>query len=189
MIGSLRGTILDLKPDRCLVEAGGVGYLCLISLQTYAALSRAAGEVFLHTHTHVREDVLALIAFADADERELFHKLTAVSGIGPRVALQVLSRYPAAELRAAIAAGNLSKLTAIPGVGTKTAERILLELKGTLKDPAGAATSSPSADAVSALVHLGYSTKTANAAVDAAAQEHPQAPLEDLIVAALRRLG
>jgi Holliday junction DNA helicase RuvA len=189
MIGSLRGTLLELKPDRCLVEAGGVGYLCLISLQTYAVLNRAPGEVRLYVHTHVREDALSLIGFAAAEERELFHKLTGISGIGPRVALQVLSRYPAEELMAAIGAGDLPKLTAIPGVGKKTAERILLELKGALPGPASSAAASPAQDAVSALVNLGYSAKTALAAVEAAAREHAQAPLEELIVAALRRMA
>jgi Holliday junction DNA helicase RuvA len=189
MIGSLRGTLLDLKPDRCLVEVGGVGYLCLISLQTYSALNRAQGEVRLHIHTHVREDILSLIGFAAAEERELFHKLTGISGIGPRVALQVLSRYPVAELKAAIGAGDLPKLTAIPGVGKKTAERILLELKGSLQDLVASAAASPAQDAVSALVNLGYSVKTAQAAVDAAARDHAQAPLEELIVAALRRMA
>jgi len=189
MIGSLRGTLLELKPDRCLVEAGGVGYLCLISLQTYAALNRAPGEVRLHVHTHVREDTLSLIGFAAAEERELFHKLTGVSGIGPRVALQVLSRYPAEELKSAIVAGDLPKLTAIPGVGKKTAERILLELKGSLLDLTSSAAASPAQDAMSALLHLGYSAKTAQAAVEAAAREHARASLEELIVAALRRMA
>ena len=189
MIGSLRGTLLELRPDRCVVEAGGVGYLCFISLQTYSALTRVAGEVCLHVHTHVREDTLSLIGFAAAEERELFHKLTAISGIGPRVALQVLSRYPVGELKAAIDAGDLPKLTAIPGVGKKTAERILLELKGSLQGFAPAAAASPAQDAVSALVNLGYSTKTARTAVEAAAREHAEAPLEALIVAALRRMA
>jgi len=189
MIGSLRGTLLELKPDRCLVEAGGVGFLCLISLQTYSALNRAVGEVRLHIHTHVREDTLSLIGFAAEEERELFHKLMGISGIGPRVALQVLSRYPAGELKAAIGSGDLPKLTAIPGVGRKTAERILLELKGSLQDLAPPAAATPAQDAVSALVHLGYSARTAQAAVDAAARDHARAPLEELIVAALRRMA
>jgi Holliday junction DNA helicase RuvA len=129
MIGSIRGRLLDLKPGACLVEAGGVGYACLVSLQTFSRLSDRPDEVFLWVHTHVREDALQLIGFATPVERDLFLRLIGISGIGPKVALQVLSRYPAEELTGAIASGDLAALVAIPGVGKKTAARIIIELK------------------------------------------------------------
>ncbi len=189
MIGSLRGRLLDLRPGACLVEAGGVGYACLISLQTFSRLSGAGGEVFLWTHTHVREDALQLMGFATPQERDLFLRLIAISGIGPKVALQVLSRYPVEELTGAIAAGDLAALVAIPGVGKKTAERIILELKGSLPEAGASGPAAARLDAESALVNLGYVPKVARAAVEAALKERPEAPLEALIVLALRRLA
>lgn len=189
MIGSLRGRLLDLKPGACLVEAGGVGYACLISLQTFSRLSGREEEVFLWVHTHVREDALQLIGFATPNERELFTRLIGISGIGPRVALQVLSRYPAEELTAAIASGDLAALVAIPGVGKKTAERIILELKGSLPAEAVAGPATVRLDAESALVNLGYAPKVARQAVESALKERPEGTLESLIVLALRRLA
>jgi len=189
MIGSLRGRLLDLKPGACVVEAGGVGYACLLSLQTYSHLSGLDGEVFLWTHTHVREDAIQLIGFASPRERELFTRLIGVSGIGPRVALQVLSRYPAEELTASIAGGDVAALVAIPGVGKKTAERIILELKGSLPPSETSEPAPARVDAESALVNLGYAPKVARAAVEAALKDGPEASLEALIVRALRRLG
>lgn len=189
MIGSLRGRLLDLRPGACLLEAGGVGYACLISLQTFSHLSGTEGEVFLWTHTHVREDALQLIGFATPHERELFTRLTSISGIGPRVALQVLSRYPAEELAAAIIGGDVAALVAIPGVGKKTAERIILELKGSLPAADVPSPATVRLDAESALVNLGYTPKVARMAVEAALKDRPEGPLEALIVLALRRLA
>jgi len=189
MIGSLRGRLLDLRPGACLVEAGGVGYACLISLQTFSRLSSREEEVFLWIHTHVREDALQLIGFATPQERELFSRLIGISGIGPRVALQVLSRYPAEELTAAIAGGDLAALVAIPGVGKKTAERIILELKGSLPATQASGPATVRLEAESALVNLGYAPKVARMAVEAALKDRPEGSLEALIILALRRLA
>ena len=159
MISRLRGVPAGRSVDGLVLDVGGVGYLVAA---TPGALARADGarEVTLETYLHVREDALQLYGFADAEERELFVSLLGVSGIGPKVALAVVSGSAASELRRAIALGDAARFQAIPGIGKKTAERIVLELKGSLPetlDPRGDAPSSGELTARDALVELGYS--------------------------------
>ncbi|MBW3661433.1 MAG: Holliday junction branch migration protein RuvA, partial [Gemmatimonadetes bacterium] len=162
MIGSLRGRLADKGIDEVLLEVGGVGYRLAIPLSTYEALPREGEEVALLTHLHVREDELALYGFATERERALFETLVGVSGIGPRLALQVLSRLSPERFVVAIRGQDLVTLRGIPGVGKKTAERMVLELKDRLEEYAEEIEAAPPAtlntegeDAVKALVALG----------------------------------
>ena len=202
MIGRLEGRLLGCSPDRVVVDAGGVGYDVQISLQTFYALSGRQGQpVVLQVHTYVREDSLTLFGFLDADERAMFRHLIAVSGIGPKVALAMLSGITPADLRVAIAERDRGRLQSIPGVGKKTADRVLLELGDRLRRdagrvaapdspaPSGPEVTTPRADAISALVNLGYGEDTSRKAVDAALDASEQKPaLETLLRDALRRL-
>ena len=174
MIARLRGTAAARTPEGLVVEVGGVGYLVAA---TPAVLRRAeaGAELVVETYLHVREDALQLYGFADAAERELFTHLLTVNGIGPKVALAVVSGSPAAELRRAIALGDAARFQAIPGIGKKTAERIVLELKEKLADSAealvGVNGAGTRADLVArdALVELGFTPVEAEqrlAAVD-----------------------
>ena len=129
MIAHLRGTLLEKHPNQAVVEAGGVGYDVAIPISTYSSLPEAGKEVRLRIHTHVREDALALFGFLTQDEKLLFERLISVSGIGPKLAITVLSGLAAADLIAAIRAGEVERLVRIPGVGKKTAERMVLELR------------------------------------------------------------
>jgi len=196
MIGRLVGTLAEARPDRVLIDVGGVGYDVAIPLGTYAALPPQGERATLQIHTHVREDALLLFGFATIDERALFEKLLSVSGIGPRVALSVLSGLPLPELIAAITSQNVRRLSTIPGVGKRLAERLGLELKDKLgKIGAPSPSTSPSApdtvgeDAVGALRNLGYKESEAQAAVDAASKEGGAADLSTLLQAALQRLA
>lgn len=196
MIGRLSGILVESRPDRALLDVGGVGYEVSIPLGTYTALPKAGERATLHVHTHVREDALLLFGFATREERSLFERLLSVSGIGPRVALTVLSGLPLTELVAAIVAQDARRLATIPGIGRKLAERLGLELKEKLADlaPGAPATgaverSSVSEDAVAALQNLGYRPAQAEAAVTAAAREADAGDLSALLQAALRSLG
>ena len=168
MIGRLRGRPVTRRADGLVLDVGGVGYLVQA---TPAALRAAADgeEVTLETYLHVREDVLQLYGFADRSERELFVHLLAVTGVGPKVALAIVSGSPAAELRRAIARGDAARFQAIPGIGKKTAERIVLELKEKLGDPALAPAPDASGErhlvARDALVELGWSLLDAERAL------------------------
>jgi Holliday junction DNA helicase RuvA len=175
VIAHLRGRILEKQPTRVIVEAGGVGYDVAVPLSTFYGLGEPGAEVALRVHTHVREDALALYGFATALELDLFDRLISISGIGPKLALAVLSGIEPPELVAAIERGDLARLTAIPGVGKKTSERIVLELKDRLPRahaveatggaaPAGAGLRD---DLLSALMNLGYHRPLAEKAVDA----------------------
>jgi Holliday junction DNA helicase RuvA len=177
MIGRLTGKILSHSPGQLLIDVAGVGYEVRIPLSTYYALTERLGsEVSLHVHTHVREDALELFAFASGAERTVFEQLIAISGVGPRMALAILSGIGVAELYETVQARDGSRLEKIPGVGKKTAERLLLELQDRLRDSAtgagpggaGAAESGSGLrpDAISALVNLGYSREVAGRAVD-----------------------
>jgi Holliday junction DNA helicase RuvA len=175
---------------------GGVGYDVAIPLGTYTALPPRGERATLHVHTHVREDALALFGFATAEERSLFEKLLSVSGIGPRVALTILSGLPVPELVRAIAAQDSRRLATIPGIGKRLAERLGLELKEKLGDlGAVSASSSPlprgsaADDALGALLNLGYREAQALPAVEAALKESPASDLSELIQGALKRLA
>src|SRR6185369_5353505 len=137
MIAHLRGKLIARHPNQAIVEAGGVGYDVAITVSTFSDLPPLGTEVALHIHTHVREDQLALYGFLKREEKQLFEKLITVSGIGPKLAITVLSGMPADEMINAIRSNDLARLTKIPGVGRKTAERMVLELRDKLP-PVGA---------------------------------------------------
>lgn len=179
MIAHLRGKLLSKLPQSAVVEAGGVGYEVAISIPTFTALPAEGNEVALLVYTHVREDALALFGFTTLAEKRLFEKLLSISGIGPRLAITVLSGLPPERLAAAIQAQDHATLTCIPGVGRKTAERIVLELKDKLQELAssgGTAISTPvSEDVLSALVNLGYQRAAAQKGVEATIARNPDA--------------
>lgn len=172
MIAHLRGRLLSKTPQSAVVEAGGVGYQVFISIPTFTALPAEGAEVALLIHTHVREDALTLFGFTAQTEKRLFEKLLGISGIGPKLAVTVLSGLPPERLIAAIHGQDHAMLTRIPGVGKKTAERIVLELKDKLQDlgtaPVAGVTTPVSEDVLSALVNLGYQRIAAQKALDAA---------------------
>lgn len=186
MIGRLRGILEVRQPGEVIVDAGGVGYQAAISLQTFSALPGAGQQVTLEVVTVLRENALELFAFATAAEKAAFQLLRSVSGIGPRMALAVLSGIRVDELAAAVADGNAQRLTAIPGIGRKTAERMLIDLRGKLDAPVAASTPAGriEEDAVSALLGLGYKRGEAEKAVRAAAAAG-DASLEDVLRRAL----
>jgi Holliday junction DNA helicase RuvA len=177
VIAHLRGRILEKQPTRVVVDVSGVGYDVAVPLSTFYGLGEPGGEVALRVHTHVREDALALYGFATALELDLFNRLISISGIGPKLALAVLSGIEPPDLVAAIERGDVARLTAIPGVGKKTSERIVLELRDRLPraHPAVATLAGEGSgglivrdDLLSALMNLGYHRPLAEKAVDAA---------------------
>jgi holliday junction DNA helicase RuvA len=201
VIASLRGNILEKHPNRIVIDVNGVGYEVFVPLSTFYGLGDAGSSITVRIHTHVREDALLLYGFATLLEQELFERLIGVSGIGPKVALAVLSGIEPQELIHAIERGDLARLTAIPGVGKKTSERIVLELKDRLPRAqavaraAGAAT--PEApvmrdDVVSALVNLGYHRPLAEKAAEAALKalgSASDASFERMLKQALREVA
>jgi Holliday junction DNA helicase RuvA len=175
MIAFLRGRVLDKHPNRIVVDVGGVGYDVAVPLSTFYTLGDPGAEVTLRVHTHVREDQLALYGFSTPLELTVFERLIGVSGIGPKLALAVLSGIEPRELVGAIQRGDLARLTAIPGVGKKTAERISMELRDRLPkalESAGAGMAAPAPgdalrdDLVSALANLGYHRQAIDKALD-----------------------
>ena len=173
MIAHLRGKLISKSPGQAIVEAGGVGYDCVISVTTFTGLPAIGAEVALHVHTHVREDSLALFGFLSTDEKRLFERLISVSGVGPKLAVNILSGMPAPELASAIRHGELGRLTKISGVGKKTAERLVMELKDKLKTSSLSAgrisqppPPSPDEALLSALINLGYRTAAAERTAD-----------------------
>ena len=176
MIAHLRGKLLVKHPNQALVDIGGVGYELAISVPTFSDLPAVGSEVSLHVYTHVREDLLALYGFLRLAEKRLFEKLIGVSGIGPKLAITILSGMAADEMVAAIRGGDVARLTRIPGIGKKTAERMVLELRDKLPAPmAGQQTASPALsgveeDVLSALLNLGYQRVAAEKALDQAAK-------------------
>lgn len=196
MIASLRGRIADLAPGSCVIETGGVGYLVHVSAHTAGALPARGEEVHLRTRQIVREDAVQLFGFAEAEELRLFDLLIGVSGVGPRVALAVLSGLKPALLTRAIRDEHLGALVAIPGIGRKTAERLVVELRDKVEAPLGAPRESgvlPRSerfdDAVAALGTLGYTAAQAEEAVRRAATEAEGLGTEDLVRRALARLA
>ena len=198
MIAHLRGRILDKHPNRIVVDVNGIGYDVAVPLSTFYGLGDPGSEIALRIHTHVREDALLLYGFATMLEQDLFERLIGISGIGPKVALAVLSGIEPLELVRAIERGDLARLTAIPGVGKKTSERIVLELKDRLPHAqvmaarsGGGAPAAPATrdDVLSALVNLGYHRPLAEKAVDAAIKTTPDGGFERTLKQALRELA
>jgi holliday junction DNA helicase RuvA len=169
MIAHLRGRILEKHPTHLILDAGGVGYEIAISVPTFSGLPNDGSDLSLYIHTHVREDMLALYGFLRREEKHLFERLIGVSGIGPKLAMTVLSGIAPDALVTALRSNDLTALTRIPGVGKKTAERMVLELRDKLEGLVGAPTSAPAGrmeeDVISALVNLGYQRVPAEQAV------------------------
>jgi len=195
MIGHLRGTILEKHPNQVIIEAAGVGYEVHIPVSTYTALPETGAAVSLRIYTHVREDALSLFGFCTAEEKAIFERLITVSGIGPKLAIAVLSGLPTADLVSAIRTGQVERLIRIPGVGKKTAERIVLELKdkllalgqpGTPAVQVAAPSLSPlELDVISALQNLGCSRAAAEEAVAKAKQRGVEQSFEPFFRAAM----
>ena len=171
MIAHLRGRLIAKHPNQAIVEAGGVGYDVTISVPTFSDLPQAGAEVSLYIHTHVREDALALFGFLRAEEKQLFEKLIGVSGIGPKLAITILSGMEASAMVGAIRGNDIARLTRIPGIGKKTAERMVLELRDKLaafaEAPAVAVAGGMDEDVISALLNLGYQRPVAERALTA----------------------
>jgi Holliday junction DNA helicase RuvA len=171
MIAHLRGKLLFKHPNQAIVETAGVGYDVTISVPTFSDLPSAGSEVALHIHTHVREDLIALYGFLRPAEKQLFEKLITVSGIGPKLAITILSGMPADEMVGAIRGNDIGRLTRIPGIGKKTAERMVLELRDKLlpqaagQEPVAPALSPVEEDVLSALINLGYQRAAAEKAL------------------------
>ncbi len=193
MIAHLRGRLIAKHPNQAIIDTGGVGYDVVISVPTFSELPAAGSEVALHIHTHVREDAIALFGFLRAEEKQLFEKLIAVSGIGPKLAITILSGMAAAEMVSAIRSNDVTRLTRIPGIGKKTAERMVLELRDKLEGfgaaPAAAAKTAAEEDVLSALMNLGYARPAAERAVAAAASVGKGAGFDALFREALGALS
>ena len=195
MIAQLSGVLAHKSPEHLVVDVHGVGYQVLVPLNTFYRLPEVGAPVRLLVHTHVREDALQLFGFLDREERDLFLLLLGVSGIGPRLALNILSGSPTQDLEVALEAGDLVRLVGIPGVGKKTAERLVLELRDKVKVVRGARGADDGrravgleAEAVSALVNLGYRPAEAERAVKAACAAGAS-DLDGVIRTALKRVS
>ena len=186
MIGRLTGKLAAKHPPQVLVDAGGIAYEVDVPMSTFYSLPATGEPVTLHTHLLVREDAHVLYGFATLEERAVFRQLIRISGVGARTALAVLSGLSVAELAQTVAAQETGRLTKVPGIGRKTAERLLLELKGKLAEPAVSASGEKPGDVVHALLALGYSEKEALGAVKGLA---PGTGVTEGIRAALRALA
>ena len=192
MIAAVRGEVMVRRPDHVVIDAGGVGYRLTVSAETLKAVPATGRDAFLHTELVAREDSLALFGFASEEERDLFGQLVSVSGVGPKVAISVLSGGPARELLRAIAAGDAKRFQAAPGIGKRTAERIIVELRekvtGALEEEVAAAVVG-GGDARSlardGLVNLGYAPLEAEQLLDGI----DSGDAEELIATALRKAG
>jgi Holliday junction DNA helicase RuvA len=195
MIAHLRGKLLAKHPNQAIVETGGVGYDVTISVPTFSDLPTVGAEISLHIHTHVREDAIALYGFLRLSEKTLFEKLITVSGIGPTLAIKILSGMAADEMVGAIRGNDVARLTRIPGIGRKTAERMVLELRDKLPEagpaaaPAVPALSATEEDVLSALVNLGYQRAAAEKAVSMVAGQGQGKPFDLLFRETLGRLS
>src|ERR1051326_931508 len=193
MIAHLRGRLIAKHPNQAIVEAGGVGYDVTISVPTFSDLPAAGGDVALHIHTHVREDAIALFGFLRPDEKLLFERLISVSGIGPKLAITILSGMPTPDMVAAIRGNDVARLTRIPGIGKKTAERMVLELRDKLAhfiaSPAAPPVSPREEDALSALMNLGYQRPAAERALSAVSRNGSKKEFDDLFREALAALS
>ena len=199
MIASLRGRLAEKAPNSIIIDVGGVGYNVAVPLSTYYTLGNPGSDVALRVHTHVREDILALYGFSTALELQIFERLIGISGIGPKLALAVLSGIDVTDLVRAVQVGDVGRLTAIPGIGKKTAERIGLELKDKLpkglvdEAAAGADNGAPGGelrrDLLSALLNLGYHRPLAEKAVEGALARTESKAFETVLKQALRELA
>jgi holliday junction DNA helicase RuvA len=196
MIAFLRGRVLDKQPNKITIDVQGVGYEVHVPLSTYYDVGEPGSEIALRVHTHVREESLQLFGFLTTLEQQLFERLIGISGIGPKLAIAVLSGIDSAELVGAVQRADVARLTGVPGIGRKTAERIVLELKDRLAQlvvSAGAiAAASPAdrlrSDLLSALQNLGYHRPLAEKAVDVALKGATDATFEAALRSALREL-
>ncbi|HEY4683405.1 MAG TPA: Holliday junction branch migration protein RuvA [Candidatus Acidoferrales bacterium] len=195
MIGSLHGTVAEKRPNRILVDVNGVGYAVQVPLSTYVELGPLRSEVSLLIHTHVREDALTLYGFLTAKEKSLFEQLLKVTGIGPNLAITLLSGLAVDELVPAIRRNDLVRLTAIPGIGRKTAERIVVELRDKVAHLETGIAAAPAvsggafeADVASALLNLGYPQAAVEKAVAEAAREASEKSFDAVLREALQRL-
>jgi len=186
MIGRLEGRLMVVEPGTILIDAGGVGYVVAVTLRAAHQLS-GQQQAALWIHTRVKDDAIELFGFPERPELEAFQRLIGVAGVGPRTALAVLSALTPAELAAAVRSGDAPRLQKTPGVGTKTAQRIVLELDGRLDGVAGDG-ADQRADAVSALVNLGYPERNARRAVDAVLGDGPEQDITEVLRLALQRL-
>ncbi|MDA3903102.1 MAG: Holliday junction branch migration protein RuvA [Desulfuromusa sp.] len=197
MIALLSGQLAYRRPEQIIIDVAGVGYRLQIPLSTFYVLPEN-GKVQLHVHTHVKEDAINLFGFSSMAEKDLFILLISVSGVGPKLAITILSHIPTEDLALALSQGDVLRLTAIPGIGKKSAERLILELQDKATAYAIAAAISPAPggiskaaddhqDALSALVNLGYKEALANRALKNL-QLPPGSPLEDILKAALQVL-
>ena len=192
MIAHLRGRILRKGPQEAVLDVGGVGYRVAIPVSTFYRLGEPGAEVELRTYTHVREDTLALYGFLTGAEQDMFERLISVGGVGPRLAVNILSGIEVPDLVSALRTSDVSRLTRVPGVGKKTAERLIVELKD--KMPAAVAEEArmtpagggPKEDLLSALVNLGYSRGEVERGVDRALREDGSGRFEDLLRRALQ---
>jgi Holliday junction DNA helicase RuvA len=198
MIALLKGTLIEKLPNRLIVDVGGVGYEVQVPLSTFYQMPDPGGEVLLRIHTHVREDAFALFGFITTLEQQIFERLIAISGVGPKLALAVLSGIEPRDFVRAVQLGDAARLTTIPGIGKKTAERITLELRDRLTklamsapDVAGGAVAGGDlrGDLLSALVNLGYHRPFAERAVDAALKVDGDNSFESRLKLALRELA
>jgi len=194
MIAHLRGKLLAKHPNQAIVETAGVGYDLTISVPTFSDLPAVGAEIALHVHTHVREDLIALYGFLRPAEKQLFEKLITVSGIGPKLAITILSGMAADEMVGAIRGNDVARLTRIPGIGKKTAERMVLELRDKLPTAGTSAASIPVSSAVeedvlSALVNLGYQRPAAEKALATVAKEGKAQSFDQMFRLVLSRLS
>ena len=193
MIAYLKGTLIHKTPGHVVVETGGVGYAAAVPVSSYALLGEPGGTVELFVHTHLSDDALALFGFVTREEKDMFLKLIGISGIGPRLALNVLSGIAPDDLAEAVRAGDVARISLVPGVGKKTALRITLELLDKLekKEKLLAAKGSPEKeDLLSALQNMGFRRKEAERAVDQTLAAHkPGAEFEKLLRDGLKRLA
>jgi holliday junction DNA helicase RuvA len=196
MIAQLRGTLADKRPNQVLVDVGGVGYLVHIPISTFYALGDLHSNVTLLIHTQVREDAISLYGFLSSREKHLFELLISASGVGPVLALKILSGMSVDDLVPAVRSGDLARLTLIPGVGRKTAERMVVELRDKLaametpeqaRQPVTA--TGAAADVVSALLNLGYEQRTAEQAVERSGKDGTPQSFEPLLRATLQQLS
>jgi len=199
MIAQLSGKLIHKSPEYSIIDVGGVGYRVFTPFSTFYELPDLENQVTLHTYTNVREDALQLFGFLTIDEKEMFQLLLGVSGIGPKLAANILSGISPEELRSALLSGNLLRLTAIPGIGKKTAERMVLELHDKAlklhKEKPGVQTkpvligADILEDAVSALLNLGYKRPQAEGALDIVKKDNPASDIEEMIKGALKILA